>query len=190
MHNEVKVLTVNGYSRTGKSTVCRMLAKLGWVKASTTDYLTTATIEYYGLELNQSTIADFTNKQNDGYYLARFGIGTRDMKIHVAESVLVPEYGRLEGLVSPTVNIALKELSATKGQKLLIETVNYSEYSMFVRCLESRQSQYLRFNLLEPIYLERDRMLKGVDLREPFGKAIDNNVGIERTMAEILRYVS
>ncbi len=187
MVNKIQVLTLNGYSRTGKSTVTKELVKLGWVKASTTDYLTIATIKHYGLQVNETTIKDFKDKENDGYYLVRFGKATREMKIHVAEDVLVPKYGRYLALVVPTVDIALDELLiAQMRTRLLIETVNLEEYGMFKTAL----SKYcLPTEFVEPIYLERDTALKQVDSRKPFGKAIDNNGNIERTMAAILQHV-
>jgi hypothetical protein len=192
MVNKIKVLTLNGYSRTGKSTVTQELVKQGWVKSSTTDYLTIATIQHYGLEPNELTINDFTSKESDDYYILRFGKNTREMKIHVAEEVLVPKYGRYRGLVVPTVDLAMDELFLVKRRKehkLLIETVNLGEYEMFVTCLAGKQAQDFRFEFLEPIYLDRSTALKGVDLRNPFGKAIDNNGSIERTMAAILQHV-
>ena len=189
MVNRIKVLTLNGYSRTGKSTVVKKLVKLGWVSASTTDYLTVATIQYYGLHINETTIKDFTDKENDGYYLMRYGMTTRDMKVYVAEDVLVPDYGRYSGLVKPTVDMELDELFLVKKRseyKVLVETVTLEEYEMFKTALRQRCQD---IDFLEPIYLERDGSLKGVDLRKPFGKPIDNNGSIERTMQDILQHV-
>lgn len=179
----LQISAINGYSRTGKSTVARELVKQGWVEASTSDYLTLQTLDYY--DLPESKLKDFLNKDNDNWYYENFGLTTREMKIHVAENSIVPVYGRYHGLVLPTVKLAFDKLVKDKSRRLLISTVNKEEYQLFLQALAYLDPFNIDFKIHEPVYIDRHTALKGVDLREPFGKLIDNNGSLSDTMKQI-----
>lgn len=179
----LEILTLNGYSRTGKSTVANELVKKGWVEASTSNYLNFETIEYF--QLPDYHLWHFINKDNDDYYYERFGLNSREMKIFVAEEFLVPAYGRYGGLVLPTVKQALNVLEEFKTFKLLISTINVEEYWLFKRAIDEEANPNFVLKWHEPIYLIRNGALESVDLRKPFGRGIDNNGDLTHTLAEI-----
>lgn len=186
------ILFMTGFARAGKTTVINELSKLGVMPLSTSHYLSKKTIEYYylvpresygfpGYQQKMDRLHEFwmevlKNKEDDVFKRAT-GTTCREAKIHVAENVIVPNLGRLEGLVKPTIS------TSPYFDHAICEVFNLEELECWKQGFEDLGYNEEEFDY---IALRSERELTGVDGRELFGDNVFNDGNLSDTVNYLL----
>jgi hypothetical protein len=153
---------INGYSRSGKSSVLDALRVLGYPVVSTSQTLDMLAIPVIQLKIKMDTdrlTRLLRTKSSDFDYAIQqaFGVNSRDLKIAIAENMIVPTIGRLEGIVRPTVN----RIEFGKSPLVFFETIGGDEYQMALDCMPDNV-------IIKEVNMVSDAQLSSVDIRKPF----------------------
>jgi hypothetical protein len=156
------VLFVGGYARSGKSTLMKVLRDWNFTTASTSQYL------------DSICESDMVTKTGDKSWLNTFaskslllekklveitGHTFRSYKINKAEEEIVPNLGRLNGLIKPSLEPVIKLLGKSP---IAIETIGGDEYNLMLDYL--RQNQEQEIDIININCRSTDEQ-KGVDIR-------------------------
>jgi hypothetical protein len=185
----MEVLYLTGYARSGKSTILKKLEYHNFISLSTSAYLTDVTLEYFGEPSCNADLVLAKDPEYDEFFYDVYGFGIREAKIYVAEEIIVPKFGRKEGLVRPAVLASLPK-SLKCVPYVVCEVFNLEELTAWESVLsdlaEDQGVDYI------PTYLalRRTTELTDVDGRELVGKNIFNNGSLDNTILSILWEVS
>lgn len=161
---------ISGYSRSGKTTITEYLRKLGYLVESSSDILTIKTLQYCGIEINNKTIDVINNKKQDIFeklYKEANNKSTdksiRDFKIHVAENILVPRFGRVYFTNKCIKNIIKQLPNYNKNKVFIVSTIKEERFEIY------NNPEIKDFNLFG-INLISNFALKNVDKRSLISK--------------------
>lgn len=150
------IIFVGGFARSGKTTTLKRLKRLGYTILSTSQYLDLVCEKdlesCWKGKLAKKTIAD------EKLFYDLTGKTMREYKIDKAENQIVPNLGRYEGIIKPT----LQPLLTSSSSKFAIETIGGEEFLLMQRFLQENITGYKCRRLNCRSLIE----LKGVDSRE------------------------
>lgn len=165
----MQIVGISGYSRSGKTSLLSYLtSRHDYLTLSTTQYLNTATLDFFNLPRTPENYDALVSKQGEACQKIqnRLGMSVRDMKITVAESHLAPTYGRFRGIVLPTVDTFAEQCKAggldLNDHRVIVEVYNHKELVMMLIALE------LTFGagISTGFNIRRKSEMVGVDKRE------------------------
>jgi hypothetical protein len=122
-------LLVSGYSRAGKSTTLNHISgSYPDVKVvSTSALLSTMASSFITSQRCEQAIAKQVVDTKDDYTCKSLsGLTVRELKIAIAEQVIVPFFGRFEGLVLPALRAAVED----GVEKVIFETIGGEEATL------------------------------------------------------------
>ncbi len=160
-----RIIFLGGYARSGKSTAVTLLREMEIPCFSTSEFLYTVAARIWSIGGSyNTTLQQLKNTLPDAILWNTGGLTKRQFLIHVAENVIVPSYGRGEGIVKPVMNQALEELDISPI--VAIETIGGFEYQQLLACVPD-YATYI------PVNIRRHTELAGADIRELLPDAVD-----------------
>lgn len=165
-----KLIILGGYARSGKTTALDYLESKQVAAFSTSRLLHDATARFLEkatrLQLQELKLILLAKNQ------PILGVPPRDWLIHVAESVLVPVYGRENAFVEPVVRLAL---AALDQQSVVVESIGGVEFELMHELFASAGVDPICLNI------RSNRELADVDYRDllPNAIEIENNGNFE-----------
>jgi hypothetical protein len=152
------VVIVGGYGRSGKTSLLREIAK-DYPVFSTSQYLDavcSALLEsgkplsadtfmqyHYGLMDESGKYISMLQNKNDELCLSLCGQTCRQLKIYVAEQIIVPYVGRDVGIVQPTI----RKLLESQGRIRFLESIGGDEYVLAKQALIAEGFETLAVNI-------------------------------------------
>ncbi len=158
---------LNGYARSGKSSVITELEKRDFACFSTSDFLNDITVIFiktaYQTLITNSLLKEMLLQKTDNLCLDITGYTCREIKIAVAEKFLIPIYGRKNAIVAPVIYKALNQYK--EGYDIVFETIGGEEYKIAkslleIHCVDAKN--------VATINLQSEEQLEDVDIRKPF----------------------
>lgn len=155
-------LIVCGYANAGKTTLLKKLKNVNICSTSVVlDYATARVIRgLFQLDAPIDTIARGLQQKT----VEIQGLTSRELKISMAEEVIVPTFGR-----AAIVRAALEQ--AKVDDLNIMESIGGEELTLLLGFLNERRDKYKVVNLRSP------DELKGVDIRELAGKGLTEDLG-------------
>lgn len=180
----MKIVFIGGYSRSGKSSTMNLLSRAGYTCASTSQYLTNvsayvttkvgttaaearstqeyaALVEQYMLNRPEPTPLELTIREaltskHDDLLLTMTLKTCRDFKIHIAEEVIVPNFGRTQGMIVPACEAVPPETPL-----VFFETIGGIEWKQARSWFDLKGG-----NQTDMVNIRAAQELQGVDIRE------------------------
>lgn len=171
----MQIVGIAGYSRSGKTSLINYLVdKHDYLVISTTDYLNLEVLQHYGFSATRGNLKALQTKKGvcAEYIESIVGKSIREIKIHVAENVIVPWQGRYIGIICPTIEKAMQGwldagIDHTK-RAIAVEVYNQEE----LKLLNEAFAVYFKQKISQGFNIRRNEEEKWVDTRDlPF---IDN----------------
>lgn len=165
----MEIVGISGYAQAGKTSLLRYLENThNYAVLSTVEYINMCLLAHYRLPLTPEYLLVLQTKQGDLVKEIEkvTGMPLRETKIHIAEEILVPRYGRFRGIVLPAVDF----FKATCGKmqrdfndtRVIIEVYNKTELALLNIALD----QVFNASLETGFNVRRNTELATVDTRD------------------------
>lgn len=162
------IMVMGGYARSGKSTLLEVIREqveypdIAVVSTSETldehawhVYLAICSSSGRQNDFTKSEFISLLRTKSDGI----LGFNSRKFKTDVAESIVVPAFGRANGIVRPTFKNMLSYYN--RGFNVIIECIGGEEWGILEGYLRDCNARYTYFNVRRP-----GHELSGADIRQ------------------------